>query len=137
MGDLQHQWKKSSSYKKIGLYKFKQLFIYLFFHKLRTNIKLDTRQFSTLVFTRTCEINFGRGNATQKPKRQNPLPYRWARTLLHCWLYSYIANCLLYQKWKTFVSITRCRIYDFRNIPSNISELTYYWEKIVGTWSCS
>jgi len=40
---------------------------------------LNTRQFfKTHVFTCTCEISYGRGNRTQKPKRLSPTTYGWA-----------------------------------------------------------
>jgi len=49
-----------------------------FFFKLRTNIKLNIRQFLiilTQVFTCTCEINYGRGNRTQS----NALPLSYSQ----------------------------------------------------------
>jgi len=45
-----------------------------FFFKLKTNRKLNTRQFLKQEFTCTCEISYGRGNRTLRHKRQSPTP---------------------------------------------------------------
>jgi len=55
---------------------------------------LNTGQFLTQVFTCTCEISYGRGNQTQKPKRLSPLRNLsvWVLTaelFASFWLYNY------------------------------------------------
>jgi len=51
-----------------------QIGIFAMFFLSKDEHKVEHKSILTHVFTRTCEISDGRGNRTQKPKRQSMTP---------------------------------------------------------------